>query len=94
MPHMRHVLPDRQFHRHVSRLGALGERVGIIEQRFDGAHLDQTRRKTAETCLDTFSLQGASGDEELSMARWPSGGLKNAHWAHHDFFASMLPGWI
>jgi hypothetical protein len=41
MPHMRHVVPDLQFHWHASRLGALGERVGIIDQRFDGAHLEQ-----------------------------------------------------
>ena len=39
--------PRPQFHRHASRLGALGERVGIIEQRFNASHLDQKQRKSA-----------------------------------------------
>jgi hypothetical protein len=69
-------------------------RVGIIEQRFDGAHLDQKRQKAAETCLDTFSLQGRKRRRRAQHGTMPIRGLKNAHWAYHDFFALILPGWI
>jgi hypothetical protein len=73
MPHMQHILRDLQFHRHASPLGALGERVGIIEQRFDGAHLDQERRKAAKIGMNGCCegglrrvLGGASGTTESS----------------------------
>src|SRR5688572_29050298 len=52
LPHMRHVVPDLQLHLHAGRLGAFGERLGIIEQRFDGAHLDQERREATEIGMD------------------------------------------
>jgi hypothetical protein len=72
---MRHVLPDRQFHRHASRLGALGERVGIIEQRFDGAHLDQMRRKTAE-----IGMNGRREGDLRRVHRGASGTTKISAW--------------
>jgi hypothetical protein len=86
MPPMRHVLPDRQFHRHVSRLGALDERVGIIEQRFDGAHLDQMRRKTAEI--------GMNGRREGDLRRvhmGASGTTKSSAWQDAHQGGSRMP---